>query len=196
MIVMSRLERFIGQYGTVTFGEAFPTSTQFMTEFKATAYYTLLNNEFTDTSINLVYYLLLAKYEANPTANQDVSLFKNKLFSIIFKYGPTWQKKLDIQQKLRTLTESDIILGTTTIYNRASNPEQAPTTDTIDELTYINDQNTQKFKRNKTSAYSELYSLLRDNITDAFIDHFKVCFRMIVAFDYFVPVYEEEEDET
>ena len=193
---MSRLEGFIGQYRTVTFGEAFPTSTQFSTEFKASAYYSLLGNEFTDTSINLVYYLLLAKYEANPTANQDVSLFKNKLFSIIFKYGPTWQKKLDIQKKLRTLTESDIILGTTTIYNRASNPEQAPTTDTIDELTYINDQNTQKFKRNKTSAYSELYSLLRDNITDAFIDHFKVCFRMIVAFDYFVPVYEEEEDET
>ena len=193
---MSNIERFIGQYGTVTFGEAFPTSTQFSTEFKASAYYSLLGNEFTDTSIDLVYYLLLAKYEANPTANQDVSLFKNKLFSIIFKYGPTWQKKLDIQKKLRTLTESDIILGTTTIYNRASNPEQAPTTDTIDELTYINDQNTQKFKRNKTSAYSELYSLLRDNITDAFIDHFKVCFRMIVAFDYFVPVYEEEEDET
>lgn len=193
---MSNIERFIGQYGTVTFGEAFPTSTQFSTEFKASAYYSLLGNEFTDTSINLVYYLLLAKYEANPTANQDVSLFKNKLFSIIFKYGPTWQKKLEIQKKLRTLTESDIILGTTTIYNRASNPEQAPTTDTIDELTYINDQNTQKFKRNKTSAYSELYSLLRDNITDAFIDHFKVCFRMIVAFDYFVPVYEEEEDET
>ena len=193
---MAKIIGYKGLYGTVTFGEAFPTSSDFMTEFKATSYYQLMNNEFTDTSINLVYYLLLAKYEANPTANQDEDLFKNKLFSIIYKYGPTWQKKIDIQQKLRTLTEADIILGTTTIYNRASNPEQAPTTGTIDELTYINDQNTQKFKRNKTSAYSELYSLLRDNITDAFIDHFKVCFRMIVAFDYFVPVYEEEEDET
>lgn len=184
------------KYSSPTFIEVFPDLNTFSTSFKGTSYYSLLDNEFSDGSIAITYSLLVAKYGNNPIANFSEDMFKNKLFSIIYEYGPTWQSKLFIQKKLRTLTEDEILLGTTTIYNRASNPEQAPTTDTLDELTYINDQNTQKFKKNKSTAYAELYSILQDNISDVYIGKFKVCFRQIVSPDFVFVDEEDEEDET
>ena len=184
------------KYSSPTFIEVFPDLNTFSTTFKSTSYYSLLDNEFSDGSIAITYSLLVSKYGDNPIANFSQDMFKNKLFSIIYEYGPTWQSKLLIQKKLRNLSEAEILLGTTTIYNRASNPEQAPTTDTIDELTYINDQNTQKFKRNKSTAYAELYSILQDNISDIYINKFKVCFRQIVSPDFVFVEEEDEDDET
>lgn len=178
------------KYLSPTFLEIFPTSSDFVSGYQSSPLYI---NELTDATLGVLYSLLVAKYGENPIANASEDLFKNKLYSVIYKYGPTWNKKLDLQKKLRALTDTELMLGTTTIYNRASNPEQAPSTDTLDELTYINDQNTQKFKKNKSSAYAELYTLLRDDVTDSFINQFKICFRQIVAGDY-VYVEEEEED--
>lgn len=177
------------KYLSPTFLEIFPASSDFISGYKASPLYI---NELTDATLGVLYSLLVAKYGENPISNKTVDLFKNKLYSVIFKFGPTWNKKLDLQKKLRALTDTELMLGTTTIYNRASNPESAPSTDTLDELTYINDQNTQKFKKNKSTAYAELYTLLRDDVTDSFINQFRICFRNIVAGDY---VYVEEEDE-
>jgi hypothetical protein len=180
------------KYFVPTFLEIFDDSDSFVNGYKASPLY---NNELTDATLVVIYSLLVAKYGKNPIANKDSDLFKNKVYSVLFKYGPTWNKKLDLQKKLRALTDTELMLGTTTIYNRASNPEQAPTTDTLDELTYINDQNTQKFKKNKSQAYAELYSILRDDITDSFINQFRYCFRNIVAGDYVYMEEEEEDDE-
>lgn len=180
------------KYYNPTFIEIFDSSNNFVTGYKASPLYI---NEIPDATLSILYSLLMAKYGENPISNASTDMFKNKLYSIIYKYGPTWYKKMDIQAKLRALTESELLLGTTTIYNRASNPEQTPTTSTMDELQFINDQNTQKFKRNKSQAYAELWTILRDDITEAFINKFSVCFQSIVAGDY-VWVEEEEEDET
>ena len=177
------------KYCVPTFLEVFVDSTSFITDYKASPLYI---SELTDATLGVVYALLVAKYGKNPIANHTVDLFKNKVFSVLFKFGPTWNKKLDLQKKLRALTDTELMLGTTTIYNRASNPEQSPTTDTLDELTYINDQNTQKFKKNKSQAYAELYTILRDDITETFINQFRYCFRNIVAGDW---VWIEEPDE-
>ena len=181
------------KYISPTFLEIFETSSDMITGYKASPLYI---NELTDEVLAVVYALVVAKYGENPISNKTVDLFKNKFYSILFKFGPTWYKKLTLQKNLRALTDTELMLGTTTIYNRASNPEQAPSTDTLDELTYINDQNTQKFKKNKSTAYAELYTLLRDDVTDSFINQFRICFRNIVAGDYVYVEEEDEEDET
>ena len=182
----------IKKYCVPTFLEIFTNSDAFVNGYKASPLYL---NELTDAQLVVVYALLSAKYGMNPIANKTEDMFKNKVYSILFKYGPTWNKKLDLQKKLRQLTDTELMLGTTTIYNRASNPEQAPSTDTLDELTYINDQNTQKFKKNKSQAYAELYTILRDDVTDTFLNQFRYCFRNIVAGDYIWVEEENEEDE-
>lgn len=56
-----------------------------------------------------LYYLLYARYGNSPIANWDVTQFKYKVFSIIFQYGPVWEKKLSVQETLRGLNLSDLI---------------------------------------------------------------------------------------
>lgn len=56
-----------------------------------------------------LYYLLYARYGNTPIANYDEEQWKYKIFSIVFQYGPTWEKRLDIQNTLRGLQISDLV---------------------------------------------------------------------------------------
>lgn len=56
-----------------------------------------------------LYYLLYARYGNSPIANWDVNQFKYKVFSTIFQYGPVWEKKLSVQEALRSLNISDLV---------------------------------------------------------------------------------------
>lgn len=56
-----------------------------------------------------LYYLLYARYGNTPIANYDEQQFKYKVFSVIFQYGPTWEKRLSVQGILRNLQLSDLV---------------------------------------------------------------------------------------
>ena len=182
--------------------DVWANATAFSDDYKASALYdavtvggvTNYHNSLTDSNISLLYALLYAKYGNTPIANQDENQFKYKMYSIIFQYGPTWQKDLDIQDKLRNLSEAEIMAGAKTIYNHAFNDATDPSTSTLEEIQYINDQNTSNYKKAKMDAYNELLMLLHRNVTADFIRQFKVCFRTMVGFSPF-PVYVEEVDE-
>ena len=132
------------------------------------------------TSLQTIYYLLYAKYGNNPIANSDISQFKMKIISIIYAYGPTWEKKQAIQKTLRSLTEAELLLGAKQIYNHALNPSSEPSTSALTELEYINDQNTANYQKSKMEAYSILWNLLNAEPTRDFIDKFKRCFAVFV----------------
>lgn len=149
----------------------------------------------TDDSASTLFYLLYAKYGNNPIANGDEYQFKLKVFSIIFTSGPTWERRLDIQEKLRTLSDSDLLLGAKAIYNNAVNPGDAPGTQTLDELTYINAQNTTNYKKSKMEAYAQLLDLLDADVTTEFINKFKVCFKTFVSNERPLIYVEDEEIE-
>ena len=99
-----------------------------------------------------------------------------KLFAIIFQYAPTWEKKLDIQNKVRNLTEDEIRTGTKAIYNQAMNPGTEPSTDSLEELTSINTQNTTGYKKSKLDAYMSVWSMLATDVTEELIVRFKPLF--------------------
>ena len=103
------------------------------------------------------------------------------IFSVIFQYGPTWEKRLDIQKKIRDLTETELLTGSKAIHNHALNPSTAPSTSSLDELTYINDQQTSQFRKNKLDAYGIQLSLLKTDVTEEFLDKFKKCFKIFVS---------------
>lgn len=132
------------------------------------------------TSIKTLFYLLYARYGNSTIASSDENQFKYKLFSIIFSFGPTWEKRLEIQQKLRELSEDDLRESAKAIYNHSYNPSTIPSTDSIEELTTINDQNVTKHRRSKTDGYALLLSLLETDVTTQFIDRFKRLFITIV----------------
>lgn len=149
-------------------------------------------------NISLLYYLLYANFANNPIANYDETQFKMKVMSIIFQYGPTWEKRLEIQQTLRNMSEEQLLQGARQISNHAYNPSANPSTSALEELPYINEQNALNYKRNKLDAYGLLWDLLRVDVTKVFLDQFRKLFKqfvMPITSEIYVSDVEEEEDE-
>lgn len=188
---MSR--QMIPQYSTMKFTDVWDNSAEFVSDYKSSGLY-VSSNKITDESATALFYLLYARYGNSPMANRDVNQFQYKVFSIIFQYGPTWEKELDVQSKVRALTDDDIRLGSKAIYNQALNPADAPSTATLEELTYINQQNTTNYKKSPLEGYAILVDLLKDDVTKKFIDKFNICFKKFVSSERPL-IYVSEEDE-
>lgn len=169
-----------GNYRTRKFNEIYPEFDKFQED--ANLYFGVgLNPNFKHySSIQTLYYLLSARYGNSNIANSDENQFRIRLFSIIFQFGPTWEKRLDIQSELRTLSDEELLAGTKQINNHSYNPSTAPSTDTLDELTTINEQTATKYKRAKMDAYSKLMELLEKDVTEEFMIKFKRLFLIIV----------------
>lgn len=188
------MPNMLPQYSTVLFTDIWEDVNEFLSDYSGETQVgipAIISN----TSATTLYYLLYSKYGNNPIANNDITQFKYKMFSIIFQYGPTWEKRLDIQGKLRALTEDEIILGSKAIHNHAFNPSTAPGTSSLSELPYINDQNTTNYKKSKLEGYGLLWELLDDSITSKFIDRFNICFKKFVAPEKPLLFVTEDEEE-
>ena len=188
------MSNMIPQYDTKLFNEIWEEVNDFAYDYQHIGIPTTISV----TNIITLYYLLYARYANNPIANYDEEQFKYKVFSIVFQYGPTWEKKLDIQAKLRSITDEDLLKGAKAIYNTALNPGTAPTTTSLDELDYINSQNTTNYKKSKMDAYAQLVSLLETDVTGEFLNKFKGCFKQFVlperTWIYVTDVEEEDDD--
>lgn len=134
-----------------------------------------------EKSATLLFYLLYARYGNSTIASSDETQFKYKVFSTIFMYGPTWEKRLEIQKEIRELTLEEVQKGGKAIYNTALNPNQAPTTASLEELKYINSQNTSNFIKSKVEAYAIILNLLETDVTEEFIGMFKKLFLTVVS---------------
>lgn len=172
---------FISNRDTFTFSEIWKNYDSFKADYDAliTGFAENTSPVLT-TSVQTIFYLLYARYGNNPIANSDVGQFKMKIMSIIYAYGPTWEKKQTIQKTVRNLTEAELLLGAKQIYNHALNPSSEPSTSSLTELTYINDQNTANYQKSKMEAYSILWNLLHAEATKDFLDKFRKCFSVFV----------------
>lgn len=185
------MSNMIPQYSTQLFCEIYEDVDSFKEDFEASPFDGCISAD----SEELVFYLLYSRYGNNPIANEDVSQFKMKLFATIFQYGPSWEKRLDIQKKLRELSDDEILKGSKAIYNTALNPSTAPSTATLEELNYINSQNTTNYKKSKMDAYAQLWELIDTDVTEDFLVKFRRCFKMFVSAERpLIYVTEEEED--
>ena len=194
------------QYSTVLFTDVWDDVTEFVADYKNNGIpyqYSYLNNGSTvtvqtvsDTNIQTLFYLLYAKYGNNPIANRDITQFKYKVFSLIYQYGPDWQKKLEVQYKLRGLTEDDLLKGSFAMYNAAVNPSTEPTVAATTELNYINQQNTTRLTRGLLEGYNMLLGLLENDVTEEFVKRFNICFKKFVSSERpLIYVSEEDEDD-
>ena len=171
------MNRVIPEYSTVIFTDVWDNIDSFKLDWSNSPF----NNCLTEDSINILFYLLYARYGNNPIANRDINQWKFKMFSVMFQYGPTWEKRLDIQNKLRAISDDELLKGAKAIYNTALNPSTAPSTGSLDELTYINSQNTTNYKKSKMEAYAQLLTLLETDVSEEFLVKFKKCFKVFVA---------------
>ena len=132
-----------------------------------------------ETTLRLLYVLLIGRYANSTISNSDLNQFRYSLFSIVWQYGGTWEKRVEIQRELRELSldkESDIYIGAKAIYNTAVNPGTAPSTKDLEELEFINSQNTTGYKTSKLDGLMKLYEMLRTDVTNEFLGKFKDLF--------------------
>lgn len=127
-------------------------------------------------STKTLYWLLYSKYGNDIIASSDTNRFKYRVAALIFEYGPTWEARLNIQDKLRGLSDEELLKGSISIQNTAVNPGTKPTTQTTEELPGVSDQVVNKFKRDKLSAYNNLYELLKTDVTEGFLQKFDKLF--------------------
>ena len=165
-----------GNYRTRKFADIWPSADAFIQDYQASA----IPQKLKVADATTLYYLLYARYGNSSIANSDENQFKYKILTTIYIGGATRKKKQEIQDKLREMTEDEILAGTKAINNHAYNPQTAPTTDTVEELNYINEQNTTKYKKSKLDGYALLWAILNDGVTERFLREFRYHFLVVV----------------
>ena len=167
-----------------TFNEIFTTSDVFVNGLP-TAYKTYMQDSDGNLIVpmDILYLLLQSKYGENQIASSSEDMFKNRLYAIIFQYAPTWAKKLDIQDKIRKLTENDIISGAKQINSHAFNPstviEDGPNPDS-GEIESVNEQTKTKYVKSKLEGYGNLWVLLNRDVTEEFLVKFSKLFKQVI----------------
>lgn len=144
----------------------------------------------TSDQVKLLYYLLYAKYGNSTIAGSDPEKWKYRLFAKVFQFGPTWFKRIQLQKSVRDLDLEALQAGGKVIYNHANNPSTEPGTGTLQELEYIDDQNTSNYQKSEIEAYGLQWNMLDDDVTGEFLAQFRKLFLTIVAPD--VPLYYNE----
>lgn len=172
---------------TLKFREVYNNVTDFYNDYTTMGIPTTI----TQTNLNTLFYLLYAKFGNSHFANEDLVQSKLKIFSTIFKYGPTWEKKLSIQADIRALTITELQEGAKQIVNHANNPNTSPSTSALEELEFIDEQHQTNYKRNKIDAYGSLWTMLATDVTEEFLNKFRNIF-MFVTNEQDVYIYTEE----
>ena len=169
----------IPQYDTKTFCDIFPNAEEFLNGWKSNGLY--VEDLVSDINIRYLFYLLYSRYGNNPIANYDEEQFKYKVWAIIFQYCPSWVKRMEIQKNLRELSDEELLTGAKTINNHAFNPSSEPSTDTTEEISYINEQGTTKFKKGKLDAYSMLWNMIQSDVTEELLSKFMKLFNQFAT---------------
>lgn len=188
-----------GNMRNYTFADMYPTIDAFMNgkqdtsgEYISIGYKTAaIPQKISDESATTLYYLLYGQYGNSTIVGADNNQWCYKLWSIVYMYGGTWEKRIAIQDEVRALTIDDAVKGGTSINNQSLNPSEAPVNDSEDILKTINTQVVNRFNKSKVEGYQYLMDLLETDVTKAFLDKFKVLFLKIVAPEE--PLYYETE---
>lgn len=168
---------YFGNYITSTFADVYPNFDAFEDDYNNLGLPATLTSA---ESLKTLYYLLYSKYGNSSISSTDTTQFKFQLFSIIFQHGANWERKLSLQKSIREISDEELLKSSQQVVNHALNPSTLPSTDTLEALSYINEQTTSGYKKNKVDAYSYLYSILQDDVTEEFLNKFKRLFIAIV----------------
>jgi len=172
---------------TRKFGEVWNSADLFYSDYTSMGIPTTIS----ETNCKTLFYLLYARFASSHFANENEIQAKLKVFSTIFKYGPAWAKRLEIQTALNALELDDLREGTKQIANHANNPNTAPSTSALEELEYIDEQNAVNYKKSKVDAYASLWNMIATDVTEEFLNKFTKIF-MFVSDEEDIYLYKEE----
>jgi hypothetical protein len=165
---------FFGKGLTPTFTDIFPDFDTFKQHYKDNELDTIGTEDvLSESSLKTLYYLLYARYGDRSILFYDTNQFIYAVFSLVYMYGPTWQRRVALQSKIRNLTDDEIVSSDATSHTHAYNPGTLNT----DDINYINEQNKTKRTRSKMEGLALASSLLEKDVSKEFVDKFASLFR-------------------
>lgn len=175
----SMLEQLAPEYNRLTYADVFTSKTDFRTKLQDTGIIEdiLISNVF----LEKLYFYLYAAHGNDCISMSDEAQWIYNVALITEANAPTYLKKLDVQKKLRALTDDELREGYRTLFNHAVNPSAKPSTDANDELKYINEQSVNKARKNKTAAYIELWESLRTDLLADFLHKYDKIFSKLAS---------------
>lgn len=170
------MNNLYGNYRTRKFTDIYEEVDAFKNDYNNCGIPTTIS----EASVETLFYLLYARYGNSHIASSDENQFKYKIFSLIFVEGLAWQKKLEIQQSIAQMDLDAIKKGSKQVYNHSYNPGTEPSTDELNILPTVNDQNVTLYERSDLDAYSYVLGLLDTDVTSSFLNRFKNLFLTVV----------------
>jgi hypothetical protein len=167
-----------GTYNTVTFSDHFPDYETWEEKIGG-----MLTIPYLDATLHpgipspeTIYTLLMAEYKNSHVASDDPTRFVLKCAALMYQYAPQYQREMEIQVKLRDMTQDEMLNGGETIANEAAHPGKTMDVDAHEKVTTVNAQRTAWRQKDKATAYAELYALLDADITTRFVNRFRRLF--------------------
>ena len=179
-------DSYFQKFDNITFSQLWPTSQDFIDAYKNTGLPLEYDGGvyFDEDTLTLIWILMIGRFaDSTIKPYNTFGAFEVRFMSRVWQHAPTWKKKLDIQNKLRSLSldeNSPIYEGAKAIYNTALNPGTAPSENDTEELNFINSQNTTKYKKSKLEGIAILSDLLKNDVTEQFLRRFDDLFRTII----------------
>lgn len=134
-----------------------------------------------DDDLELIYLLLMGRYGDSHIAASNENRFVLSFITRIGACAPAFLKNLEIQKAIKGMNLQEACEGGISIANHAANPNTSPSTATLEEVTYIDSQTTQKVKRSKLDGYANLVVLLDTDLYENFTRQFANFFVRIAA---------------
>lgn len=165
---------------TSTFLEIYPDVDTFLKDYHAVE----LPVTISDDNLRILYYVLVGRRGNDNIMSSVRGQFKYRLFTLIWEYGPYWEKQLEVQTTLRNLSTDEILNGSKQIYNQATNPSTPITADSEGhtgsqsrgELNYVNNQNVSLNSRGKVDGLSIFANVLKSDVSNDFFRKFDTLF--------------------
>lgn len=185
------MNTYFQSFDNITFSDLWSDAESFVQDYKdsglpqayvtnsgTTAYYV------TDDDLNLIWTLLIGRFaDSTIKPYNTFGAFKIRFMSRVWQHAPGWKKELDIQNELRSMSLKDgsaIYSGNSAIYNSAMNPGTTPSTQTTEEINFINSQNVTKYKKSKLEGLAILNDMLKRDVTEQFLRRFDDFFKTII----------------
>ena len=176
IIMFNGDEAFEGFPQFYKFEELWESATAFVNAYHNQS----LPQELKDETITTLYYLLYGRYGSDCISGTNVRQWEYRFWGMVFQYGPAWEKRLEVQKRVRELSEDDLRDGDLSLNNLAYNPGTEPATTSTEVLQGIAQQNAGIKKRSILGGYSMLESLLATDVSEEFLEHFKDLFKPLL----------------
>lgn len=175
---------YYGGFYSSTFSEIYPTYEAWQEDYnlfkESLPYFGDFKN---NQTVKMIYYALASQYAfSHHIGSKDQ--WRLMMWSRVMEYGRFFERELEVQKDILGLSIEDLKQGSKAIYNTAHNPGTAPSTNSLEELEYINQQSTTNYKKSKLEGYALLMNMLNKDLVYDFVNKFKNLFIQVCYPDY------------